>query len=716
MYLNKAYYTIKFLIPRSLQLSIRRYLVRRKLVANKDIWPIDPSATEPIGVRENSGYLRKSGDRFQESKTSLGPDGNKFALRRMKLEVTAHGFRSSFNFVAGDYPVPASLRQYLTEQGFEIGIHGLHHKHNPFRSQSVFRKQSIEINRILKEWGSVGFRCPSMYHNLDLLHYLDIEYDSSTFDTDPFEPQPDGMGTIFPFWVPNQKNQKGYVELPYTLPQDFLLFILMQAKNIGIWKKKLGWIAGHGGMVLINVHPDYMYFDNGPHKGKYPVKYYEEFLEYIKLKYEGQYWQALPRDVARFWAGKNVPASSTFSHPASVTSVTPIHTCMLVYSFYETDNRVMRYAEALAKRGDSVDVIALATDRTPRYEEIGGVKVYRIQKRTINEKGRISYLLKLMMFFFQSFAFVTLRQMKTPYNLIHVHSVPDFEVFATVFSKLKGAKIILDIHDIVPEFYASKFHKSENTLLFKALILAEKLSCKYADHVIISNHLWEKKLLSRSVDKNKCTTIINYPDESTFYRRPRERNNDKFIMIYPGTLGWHQGLDIAIRAFALIQDQAPESEFHIYGQGSEAENLKRLIADFGLENRVVINELMPIKQIAAVMANADLGIVPKRNDPFGGEAFSTKILEFMSLGIPVIVSETKIDKFYYTDSVVKFFKPGDVDDLAQCMVTLIKDKEVRDRLCENAQKFVTDYSWEKRCREYYDIVDKLVKNTAPGKL
>ena len=112
------------------------------------------------------------------------------------------------------------------------------------------------------------------------------------------------MGTIFPFWVSSQDPQKGYVELPYTLPQDFLLFILMQEKNIDIWKKKLDWIVDHGGMVLFNAHPNYMNFNTTSHYEEYPARYYEEFLEYIKSKYEGQYWQPLPREVSRFWAGK----------------------------------------------------------------------------------------------------------------------------------------------------------------------------------------------------------------------------------------------------------------------------------------------------------------------------------------------------------------------------------------------------------------------------
>ena len=269
---------------------------------NSNVWPIDENAAKPP-----EGWVG-------------WPDGKKFALVLTHDVETAEGvdrcyqiadmeerlgFRSSFNFVPGDYDVPKALRQSLTDRGFEVGIHGLYHRENPFQSAATFQKQSTEINRYLKEWNAVGFRSPSMYHDLDLLHHLDIEYDASTFDTDPFEPQPDGMGIIFPFRVPGNGRRKGYIELPYTLPQDFLLFILMQERTIDIWKKKLDWIVEHGGMALFITHPNYMNFDKTAHFEEYPARYYEEFLAHIKLKYEGQYWQALPKEVAQFWARKD---------------------------------------------------------------------------------------------------------------------------------------------------------------------------------------------------------------------------------------------------------------------------------------------------------------------------------------------------------------------------------------------------------------------------
>jgi hypothetical protein len=150
-----------------------------------------------------------------------------------------------------------------------------------------------------------------MHHNLEWIHELGMEYDASTFDTDPFEPQPDGTATIFPFWVSNSQGG-GYVELPYTLVQDYNLFVILQERTNEIWKRKLDWVAEHGGMVLMNTHPDYMWFDGKQGRDEFPVALYSELLTYIRERYEGEYWHALPRDVARFYRG-SLPASAVAS-------------------------------------------------------------------------------------------------------------------------------------------------------------------------------------------------------------------------------------------------------------------------------------------------------------------------------------------------------------------------------------------------------------------
>ncbi|MEM4271375.1 MAG: glycosyltransferase family 4 protein [Candidatus Pacearchaeota archaeon] len=372
---------------------------------------------------------------------------------------------------------------------------------------------------------------------------------------------------------------------------------------------------------------------------------------------------------------------------------------MLTYSFYEYDNRVKRYAETLVKRGDHVDVIALRKDFQSSQDVVNGVYLYRLQKRNRDEKNKFSYLIRIFKFLVKSMLFLSKKHLDEHYDLIHVHNIPDFLVFATIIPKLKGAKIILDIHDILPEFYVSKFNTHKKALFYKLIILIEKMSVSFSDHIIVSNHLWQKTLISRSVKNEKCTVILNYPNSSLSSKQNQNSecvNNEKFLLFYPGSLNWHQGVDIAVRSFAIVKDQIPGSEFHIYGDGPSKNYLLDLVKQLNMEKCVIFKNPVPHDRVSDILLNANLGIVPKRADVFGNEAFSTKILEFMALGIPVLVSDTKIDKFYFNESLVMFFKSGDEKDLAEKIISLYKDKELREKLIMNSLNYVEENNLEKK--------------------
>jgi len=305
---------------------------------------------------------------------------------------------------------------------------------------------------------------------------------------------------------------------------------------------------------------------------------------------------------------------------------------MVAYAFYETDSRVMRYAEALANRGDQVDVFSLRKPGKPETETIGGVRVRRLQGRLFNEKSLFSYIWRIFLFLTRALYQVSIHDLSKKYDIVHIHSVPDFLVFSALLPRFRGTPIILDIRDILPEFYASKFGVSENSLGFRFLCLAERLCAKFASHVIIANHTWQERLLSRSVNPGGSTVVLNVPDRSIFTPSKKSKDvGDRFLILYHGTLNWHQGLDVAVRAFAKVKDLAPEAEFHIYGDGPATADLLLLIEQLQLENRVLLHERIPLREIPSVLETAKLGIVPKRKDNFGNEAFSTKILEFMAM-------------------------------------------------------------------------------------
>jgi glycosyltransferase involved in cell wall biosynthesis len=382
--------------------------------------------------------------------------------------------------------------------------------------------------------------------------------------------------------------------------------------------------------------------------------------------------------------------------------------CMVAYSYYESDSRIIQYARSLTRRGDSVDIIALASVGVPRVEVIDGVNVYRVQQREINERSAFAYLFRILRFLLVSMAVLTWKHMRKPYQLVHIHSVPDFLVMAALPLRLMGVPVILDIHDILPEFYASKFSSGQDSVVYRALLIVERWSAKVASHVIIANQLWYDRLVSRSVAKEKCSAICNYPNLDIFHPRPKSNCDGRFLLMYPGSLNWHQGVEVAIRAFAQVSSKIEMAEFHIYGEGPARLNLEHLIEELGLQHKVQMQSYRPVGEIAMLMAMADLAIVPKRaSSSFGNEAASTKVQEFMAVGVPVIVSRTKIDSFYFDESMVRFFESENVDALANAILDLYAHPEQRRKLVEGANRHVQQNNWDVKQYEYLSVVDCL---------
>ena len=303
---HRIYFNLRPFVPQLLRTALRRRIASRFRRQLGDIWPIKSgSELAPPAWPGWAGGKQFAVVLTHDVEGERGLDRVQ-SLARLEMDT---GFRSSFNFIPeGSYRLTKSLREWLVEHGFEIGVHDLRHDGKLYSSRGRFMRRADRINRYLREWGAVGFRSGFMFRNLEWIHQLDIEYDASTFDTDPFEPQPAGRNTIFPIWVPQPATSHlyratfskngGYVELPYTLPQDFTLFLLLRERSIDVWKKKLDWIVEHGGMVLTNTHPDYMSFNGNERDLEFPAKHYRELLDYIESRYSGLYWKALPREVA----------------------------------------------------------------------------------------------------------------------------------------------------------------------------------------------------------------------------------------------------------------------------------------------------------------------------------------------------------------------------------------------------------------------------------
>jgi len=382
--------------------------------------------------------------------------------------------------------------------------------------------------------------------------------------------------------------------------------------------------------------------------------------------------------------------------------------CLIARRFYESNTHMQQFAKALVSRGDIVDVIAARMHGLPRFEVCDGVNVYRIQTRNVDERGRLAFLLKILLFMLRATISVTIRHIRRPYDIIHVQPLPDLLVFSALCPKLMGAPVILDLRDLVPELSESKFHVVKGSFVARILILSEKFSASFADHVIVANPIWYERVVGRSAIRAKCSMIWYSPDPTVFHQRSRPHSIGRFVIMYPGSLSWHQGVDILIRAFPRIREAIPQAEVHIYAEGAARRYLENLAEQLGLGKAVQFFDIVPTAVLVDRMVNCDVAVVPKRaSEPFGNEAASTKIPEFMAVGVPVVASRTEIESRFFDDSEICYFRSEDEDDLVRAVVSVYSDPELTARLSENAAEKIRDKAQELR-QQYLTLVDCLV--------
>lgn len=718
---NRIYYRLKPYIPWSIRMAARRYLARRLRLFHTDTWPINPAAGKiPAGW---PGW----------------PGGKKFALvlthdvegwagvakcrQLMGLEKSL-GFRSSFNFIPeGEYRVAPELREELAREGFEVGVHDLRHDGKLYWPRHDFSANARDINHYMAAWGARGFRSGFMLHDRECLHELEIEYDASTFDTDPFEPQPEGVQTIFPFWVVRPQGG-GYVELPYTLPQDSTVFLVLREKTADIWKKKLAWIAERGGMALVNVHPDYVGFGGGKLKdSEFPAERYEEFLRHVLETYGDSSWRALPHQVADWYRETCVPVAArqpvkTRVGAAGGAAAQPFKGCstaVVLYSYYATDPRPKREAEALVRAGMEVDVICLRKSQSePWHEVINGVNIFHAPLKR-RRAGKLLYVAQYGWFLFCAFWFLAIRSLKRHYRLVHVHNMPDFLVFSALVPKLRGAKVILDLHDPMPELFRSIYTLPEEHWVVRWLKNMERRSIGYAHRVVTPNLAFKALFSSRSCGPEKIETVMNSPLPSIFNparhpAKPASTGPDRpFILMYHGLLVERHGLDIAIRAVAQLRSKIPGIQLHLYGEPTDySVVIDRLVQELKLEDIVKSHGFKTLDEIAACISTIDVGVIPNRSSSFTQINFPTRIFEYLAMYKPVIVPATQGIQDYFSAGEIIYFQAGEVASLAEKILWAYENPPQLAEVLRRGRAVYEANSWEMEEKKLLGLVAGLL--------
>jgi glycosyltransferase involved in cell wall biosynthesis len=385
---------------------------------------------------------------------------------------------------------------------------------------------------------------------------------------------------------------------------------------------------------------------------------------------------------------------------------------MISHSIIDTDNRVRRAADALAKKNYEVDILCLRKNCGKKKFSLNGVNVYGIKIRRSKQTSVMDHLLELCTFFVISMLWVTKLFLKKKYNIIHVHNPPDFQAFAALIPKLFGSKVILDIHDILPEFYAQKFSVKKNHMIVSFLKLIEKIAAGYSDHVIVANDIWMEILINRSLRREKINVILNTPDDNIFYtrQRPKEKSRN-FTLVYHGALKDHFGLETAIKAIGILKSNVQNLKLKIIGEGPLQNKLSELVSEMKIEKIVQFYEAIPIDRIPEFIIQSDVGIVPKRTGIFSSYALSTKLLEYIKLGIPAVVSRAPVEQSYFDENMVMFFEPDNPEDFARAVMELYRKPEKRMELSQNANEFNRKHNWKHYRQIYYNIIENLCKES-----
>ena len=390
--------------------------------------------------------------------------------------------------------------------------------------------------------------------------------------------------------------------------------------------------------------------------------------------------------------------------------------CMVVHAYYPlTETRVQREAEALVAAGFAVDVICLRGEGEAPRERYRGADVHRLPV-AVDKSSLGRQFLSYLRFFALAAVHLSRLHLRRPYRSVQVHNLPDFLVFCALVPKLRRVPVILDLHDLMPEFFVARFGSGRRRMLATLIRRQERLACRFADHVITVSQHWRQALIDRGLPPERCSVVMNVPDERIFGPRPRlGPTGSWFRLIYHGTVTERYGLDLAIRAIDLVKDEIPGIHLTIMGTGDHLPALIELRRRLRLEDRIELNDRhVPEMQLADVIASADVAVVPYRNDVFTDGIVPTKLMEYAAVGVPCVAARTSAIETYFGDGMVQLFTPGDAEDLARCIRELWHRPDRREELARRGRLFTERCNWRSVGGDYVELVRSLPSRVRAG--
>jgi len=378
--------------------------------------------------------------------------------------------------------------------------------------------------------------------------------------------------------------------------------------------------------------------------------------------------------------------------------------CLVVQNSYPADVRIRKYAQTLSTSGYKVFVIACRMPGQAYHECIDGVEVFRIPPSR-SRAGKLRYVYEYGMFLLLAFVQLNILDIRLRFDVVHVNTLPDFLVFCAFIQKLAGRTVILDMHEVMPEFFMSKYSSDRDSRLVKALLVIEKLSMRFADRVITVNHSLKRLFETRVRPRESVEVIMNTAD-SRVLQRYEKRPHSTFNCVYHGTVTEIYGVDLAIEGFVKACAGEAGMMCHIFGDGPHVSQLEKLVKRFGMQDQVLLHGAVPFNEMWEKLAEMDLGILACRRDIFTDLSFSNKLAEYVYLKIPVIHSDLTSIQYYFNDDEITYFKAGDTSDLAEKIRYACDNREAIAKKAEAAFLRYSEIEWGTMSRRYLELIQK----------
>jgi len=385
--------------------------------------------------------------------------------------------------------------------------------------------------------------------------------------------------------------------------------------------------------------------------------------------------------------------------------------CIISHSGYPFETRSRRMAEALVGCGYKVDVICLRLPGQPAEEALNGVRLIRLPVIRHQGAGALVYLREYSSYFALAARQLLRLHRSHPYRLVQVHNPPDALAFCTLPLKLAGTPVIVDLRELTPELFMSRFRLARSGAVVRLLTLFERWACAYANAVIVLHEPHRQIMAGRGVRAGMMTQVMNCPDDrfcaSTSGAGMPAAPDGQFVDLYHGGMLERYGVDLLVEAVGRLRGAIPGPRLELYGAGDFLPRVQAQASASDLGDVVRFHGQRPLEEIPAAIAAASVGVVPMRQDVFTDCVLPTKLLEYVAMGLPAIASRTHTTAHYFDDTMVALFAPGAVDELAALLLANYREPDAAHAQAGRAKRFTELHNWRGQTQSYLNLVKRL---------